>query len=125
MNDNQKKMVFSAVMFEIYRNLKCNEKRLPKNFPGRPFTDVHMGEYELAILCGNIELVYQDMYILNSWMIGKYGKFCWRESVLSEKDRAMLEVIRGLTNTYTEETVHELCNTEVAEHPRTSDTEIE
>jgi hypothetical protein len=96
-----KKMVFTPVMFEIYRVLKCNEKRLPKNFPGRPFTDVNLADYELMILCGNIGAVYKDMYILNTWVLGKYGKNCWSESVLDERGRAMLEVIRGLVNTTT------------------------
>lgn len=111
------KMVFTPVMFEIYKLLKCNESRLPKNFPGRPFTNVNLGDYELMILCGNIGAVYQDMYILNTWVIGKYGKNCWSESALDERGRAMLEVIRGLVNTVTiEDDSSAVPSDELSEH---------
>ncbi len=89
-------MQFTPFLFEIYKNIKCNEKGLPKNFPGRPFTEIPIGDYELKILCGRVEEVYQDMYIINSWVISKYGLKRQTEQALDEKGRQMLEVIRQL-----------------------------
>jgi hypothetical protein len=78
-------MIFDRLAFAIYKNVKVNEHALPKYYPGRVFEEVDLVEIEYQIIAENYVQVYEDLALLNNYLISKLGKMCYGQSYLKQE----------------------------------------
>lgn len=80
------KMVFDRLAFEIYRNVKCNQHALPRYYPGRVFAEVNLADIEFSIASGDIAQVWDNLVVLNNYILGKLGKMRYGNEYLKQND---------------------------------------